>query len=368
MEIVLAHELMHQLGAYYHDNDPKWNGKCIHSLLNSYPLNTPVNYLISNCTLEQVSSNLFQNKKLKSVFNCLITENNKNKYKKLKKHLEIVRKESIGYFYSLSDQCRLISKNESFVCSFELNNCRMGGLKCFQSYSNCFETRPLDGSVCGKNKICHFAECIDDFNSIKVNKNKYLQKSAIFLRETCPQGSKQKSSVNCEDLINKPNSTFNCNSKLNNLINYNDVCCESCKKAENKKLTCEKLKKNPCFNGGKCVTNKKAVLNNHSKILFNCECPKGYFGDLCLNFKPCYFDPCQENEACHEYGELGHYYCLNEKMNYTFELNLKDVYFVIYTDKKFKYFLRYYLNIIVILIFFFSIIIFFITNLKLLLL
>ena len=34
-------------------------------------------------------------------------------------------------------------------------------------------------------------------------------------------------------------------------------------------------------------------------------------GPLCLDFDPCSFDLCQENEICFSYGELGQYDCLS---------------------------------------------------------
>ncbi len=245
------------------------------------------------------------------------------------------------------------------------------------SVNRSLQTRALDGTFCGKNKICHFAECIDD-NTIRSNKYKYLLKNLEIVKEVCPQGTNNNFNlINCKDLINNPTKLINCDSnigyfldnKTNNFIplenKYSYICCQECKKAEFKKLTCENLNKNPCYNGGKCVTNKTAVLNmNAHQILFYCKCPDGFEGDLCLDFKPCYFDPCEENEICYEYGTLGHFHCLNkfddnlsDKMNYSYNFKFNDVYLTIFTEKKLKYIVRYYLNIFVILLFFLSLII-----------
>ena len=96
------------------------------------------------------------------------------------------------------------------------------------------------------------------------------------------------------------------------------VCCETCLKFKYlnatkyqlrnknyKLIRCQDLNHNPCFNNGKCVN-----INNNSHIGFDCDCKKGFNGPLCLNHHPCSLNPCQENEICFEYGELGHFSCL----------------------------------------------------------
>lgn len=124
------------------------------------------------------------------------------------------------------------------------------------------------------------------------------------------------------------------------------------------KTTCQSLGRNPCFNGGKCVTNKTA-LKTDVDIAFNCVCPQGFTGDLCLTFKACDFEPCKENEVCYEYGELGHYYCLCtpemtgypncnlaiSKINHRNNLTgIFDIQEIVY-GKNLKKIIRFYFNI-----------------------
>lgn len=362
-----------------------WNGTCLKdSLMFSYENVKPLNYVISECAIDQLIHNLFDEKKnLKNKFKCLVTENNSNKHKNLKNYLQKEKNEPPGLFYSYSDQCRLATFNE-YKFAYKFVSCSSQGLKCFNLDSNETEIiQVLDGTVCDKNKICRFSECVYD-TTIRSNKYRYLSKSASVLKETCPQGS---DFANCSYIINKYDTSY-CDRKVfedlksvkyihsngtrifedKSNFSYEPFCCQACKKAKLKNKTCENLKKNLCYNGGKCVTNKKSISNKSLQILFSCECTKGYTGQLCLNFKPCDFEPCRlENEICYEYGELGNYYCLNEKMNYSFDFKLKDIYFVINTDKKLKYVLRYYLNIIVIMLFFVSLTLILLNKVKLLL-
>ena len=74
--------------------------------------------------------------------------------------------------------------------------------------------------------------------------------------------------------------------------------------------TCENLNENPCFNGGTCVTE---IVKDQFALGFKCECADGFYGELCLSFDACYHRPCQFNELCFNYGELGHYFCVNDK-------------------------------------------------------
>jgi len=82
------------------------------------------------------------------------------------------------------------------------------------SVNRSLQTRALDGTFCGKNKICHFAECIDD-NTIRSNKYKYLLKNLEIVKEVCPQGTNNNFNlINCKDLINNPTKLINCDSNI----------------------------------------------------------------------------------------------------------------------------------------------------------
>ena len=98
---------------------------------------------------------------------------------------------------SLSDQCRLISEdNSSFFCN-QISNfdqiCESGGLNCYESTERKCNLyyRALDGTSCGPKKVCRFASCVkeDDLNmDVSFRNRKFLQHSANLHQITCPQG------------------------------------------------------------------------------------------------------------------------------------------------------------------------------------
>lgn len=338
MELTMSHELGHNIGAREHDDDLG----CSSYLMNAFLVEDYHGYIFSDCATQQIKNNLFKNDELKPHFTCLIKENNENKFK-LDTYRDLSLADSPGYFYSLSDQCRLIMQDaNSFKCdnTRKLDEvCSPNGFSCFSSeVKSCSGYhRALEGTVCGENKVCHLGECIHDVKFTKRTKSRF-HKQISLSRKMCPQGSKQEiyfslysnyhsESFNCAKLLeNKPKKyyydpEFDCGSFHDRHFNYSDVCCETCLKVSLKtctrarecKTTCETLGKNPCFNGGKCVTNQTAVNLANTDIAFYCVCPRGYSGELCLTLRPCDLYPCQANEVCYEYGEFGHYYCLCSK-------------------------------------------------------
>jgi len=135
LELVMAHELLHNCGAWMHDNQiiktneiaikmmrPNWNGTClVGSLMNSHVTNYKGSYIISECAKDQMLFHLFnKTRKLIDKHQCLVIENNLNKQKNLKKYIDKAKNERPGYYYSLADQCRMITFNQSkFAVRFE---------------------------------------------------------------------------------------------------------------------------------------------------------------------------------------------------------------------------------------------------------
>jgi len=121
-------------------------------------------------------------------------------------------------------------------------------------------------------------------------------------RELCPNGASLEHKNQFVRKIFNDNFT-NCKKDHCKLYSYKSICCEFCLKFnENyKNKSCNIFDSNPCYNGGKCMTNGNS---------FYCKCPIGYQGELCLRHNPCDLNPCQENEICMQFGSFGNFYCL----------------------------------------------------------
>ena len=104
----MAHELLHNCGAWMHDNQiiktsetaikmmrPNWNGTClVGSLMNSHVTNYKGSYIISECAKDQMLFHLFnKTRKLVDKHQCLVIENNLNKQKNLKKYIDKAKNE-----------------------------------------------------------------------------------------------------------------------------------------------------------------------------------------------------------------------------------------------------------------------------------
>ena len=339
---VIAHEILHQLGSSYHDNDISEeftrivkSKKCPYYLLTTSVLENEEGYWVSECTIDQVIDHLFfaNNTLNMATAQCLITTNNPKKNETLSEYRQLAKQELPGHFYSLSDQCRFVLQDaNSFVYQYEKFDCGRAGIRCYNPDGG-QSIRVLDGTSCGPNKTCWKGKCDDDLILKKFQLKNSLLQSALLLRDTCPYGPDQSkilrrasstnSLFNCSDLIHKNTDCISEDllDEGRRPLNYTRICCESCHKAllsqcDNldgncEPTTCETLQSNPCYNGGKCVTNKTALEEkNHLKVHFYCECEPGYYGDLCLRFSPCQMKPCKKDQICHEYGEFGHYICL----------------------------------------------------------
>jgi len=313
----LAHELGHSLGARHDDFTFKKESynrdyTCKNMLMRTILASNQDGHTISACSISDIRQTLFHaaNKSLKNEYKCLLattsstlTPNSLNSY-----HQVLSTQNRLpGHYYSLSDQCRLagLDKRMYSVMKDSDNKCKVS---CFlnqhidknqeNSRYTAFVISALDGTRCGKNKICISDECREDFT---VHKHVKLENpQALQVASICPNGVRQNMSH-----VRKSECQKNCDN-----LGYRSQCCEACikysfvlmSKTTSQVSVCENSDSNPCYNGGVCVDDEQEG--------FVCRCPKGYEGDLCLEYRPCRLDSCQKNEICHEIGELGFYACL----------------------------------------------------------
>ncbi|CAF0816481.1 unnamed protein product, partial [Brachionus calyciflorus] len=356
LETVMAHELLHNLGAPHDSELVKFEGRNITNCLNKTYLmfkmatNERSSFIISECSIAHVKMTWFTKKNtLKKLYKCLIEKNfNKTQPERLTLNMYNLH----GFYFSISDQCRTVTNsNESFACrTNEKPDCMYAycynpKLKICEAY----QIWSLDGTTCDDNKICMLTECLDYKSAINYSllnyeqqiifsnesrsnskykiDNFFKQKNAIEnVKNYCPLGTKS------EDFFMKQNHLKNnykifdpCNSTVyeinkkivsERLFVVKAICCEEylksnyliCSKKLCKMPTCGLLDKNPCFNGGKCVdvgTNYTDYNNS-----FICSCPKGFYGPLCLGIDSCSLNPCQEDEICLPIGDFGYFNCL----------------------------------------------------------
>ena len=133
-------------------------------------------YKLSDCSIKQFSNTLFDNRVLKPEYKCLIKPDEVNLSNYRKQLNSIVLNDQLpGYMYSMSDQCRWITNDsKSYACG----NFGFKGYMCAQfrcAYNgNCHSdvSRVLDGTSCGRDKICMLGYCVNlrnITNGIKVN-------------------------------------------------------------------------------------------------------------------------------------------------------------------------------------------------------
>ena len=330
IENIMAHELAHNLGVN-HDGEYismvncQYNGN---QLMNPAVLYNYSVFTFSDCSIRQMEKSLFdKNMTLLSRYKCLTTKNNPE-CKVFKKFLDKSKNKLPGLHFSLSDQCRILTNNtKSYWCGGYFVNCIH--LYCYTGDKCQHFEGPLDGTACGTGKVCLYFECVDySLKNYKIVKDLYqdslrigdlnnlLEQSSILLRNKCPMGATQENKAfrnlpvdkrlvlygynSCDDLLfdwSRSKKNEFCNGELTE-----SICCERCikynlnkcplqevnkcplKKVKEKRTcslpTCENLKKNPCFNKGKCVTNKTLLNDIGIDTAFHCECPKGYKGKL----------------------------------------------------------------------------------------
>lgn len=144
-------------------------------------------FIVSECSIKQFSSNLFENKALKKHYQCLIKpdEVNLSNYRKQLNSL-VLFNHLPGYMYSMSDQCRWATNDsKSYACNnygFKEPLCQ--GFGCTFEGTCSKGVAALDGTSCGRNKICLFNKCVylkGDSNGINLKKliKQYLMKHLL---------------------------------------------------------------------------------------------------------------------------------------------------------------------------------------------
>ena len=120
-------------------------------------------FIVSECSIKQFSNNLFENKVLKKHYQCLIKPDDVNLSNYRKQLNSIVLFNHLpGYMYSMSDQCRWATNDsKSYACNnygFKEPLCQ--GFACTSEGTCSKGVAALDGTSCGRNKICLFNQCV----------------------------------------------------------------------------------------------------------------------------------------------------------------------------------------------------------------
>ena len=121
-------------------------------------------YILSECSVKQFVEKLFNRNQLLPQFSCLADPKETVIEKIQKSYNSIILHNHLpGYFFSMSDQCRLITNDPS---SYSCRNFYLPGqcakLMCsINGICNSHTDEVLDGTACGKDKICLFSECVN---------------------------------------------------------------------------------------------------------------------------------------------------------------------------------------------------------------
>ena len=316
-EIVLAHELGHNLGAEHDDKKISQKFSCTYEndkVMHPFMQYSHLAHMFSECSIKMIKQNLLDRKmNLKAEFACLSRKSVMQNISFANNLYGYVRHKLPGYHFSLSDQCRMIyNDSQSYACGLQ-NECTY--MKCVHGNKCIGGHVPLDGTTCQGNKICLFFKCVDPYLKevanhseifpISLANSKYpnkFQSSARDLATKCPNGASQELKAiknpyedfnllqaygSCDKMLADKNIATDSSTCIGNHV-ANIVCCEKCIKyklneCRNGKCkritTCESLKQNPCFNDGKCITEKSIMESPTSGAAFTCKCPKGYYGN-----------------------------------------------------------------------------------------
>jgi hypothetical protein len=273
-------------------------------------------------------------KDLKQRFKCLSPYKVNSLKDEVKPLSELVKYQLAGFRYSTSYQCRIAYGSHTYSC-FDgklPKNCKYqcmtkkGEHRWFCEYST---NSLLDGTKCDEDKICLLGQCTH-IKEIGIDKQHYNSINPLI---HCPQGFDQfrnykdrrlshhifNNMINdeyrriydtksCKQLIAEQ-AKLSPDHLLCKSDEYADACCEECAKfrinIENCDLNgckedfCTEAF-NPCVNGGICF------LTDDD---FECKCPQGFKGSLCMERSGCDPNPCKNDGECFRLGDGGNFYC-----------------------------------------------------------
>jgi hypothetical protein len=241
----MSHELAHNLGSIHDTSINQTIYNCSHDHNMMYPSagSDARAFLVSQCTILQLKEKLFEKTdQLAAEFNCLLHKPTLNK----QVYSKISREKLPGFYYSLSEQCRIFTKDhQSYACGRRFNDC--DSLKCYiKNECNVVSVSVLDGSECASGKYCYLTECLRwnqklVYGSYKLNRPNVGPTNlndiyAARIRTECPAGVSQESLMMHSDMLNRRTITT-----CDDLILGTNITIEEQCNAENRMLQTSKL-------------------------------------------------------------------------------------------------------------------------------